>query len=168
MSTSSRTSQSIFLSLSCLVNRLFFARAHWGEEERAKGCQLERGRGCLPTIPTSIAFWKSSNQYFAKVEMKTAHPSKMQHVESWFSRGQSGDRYSEGRGLFEFLIRQLYSQRDPLSIRREIRTAVYRDNSGRRRHLKYAVNFFPKEKNEPMFTGSEVIPKLEQYQTPKF
>ena len=87
----------------------------------------------------------------------------MQHVESWFSRGQSGDRYSEGRGLFEFLIRQLYSQRNPLSAARYGQQFIEAKTPPQ-----FAVNFFPKEKNEPMFTGREVIPKLEQYQTPKF
>ena len=122
---------SFYLFLALSID--FFRQSALGGRGEGQGMSTGEREG-LSTNNTDInSVLESSNPYVAKVEMKTAHPSKMQHVESWFCRGQSGDRYSEGRGLFEFLIRQLYSQRDPLHC--EIRTTVYRGNNGRRRHL---------------------------------
>ena len=156
------------LKVACYQNLLGIFPNLFDFKLNCGGARDVNWREGLSTNNTDInSVLESSHPYIAKVEMKTAHPSKMQHVESWFSRPRTVERsIFRGKGIIWVSHSPTLLSTGP-SLRREIRTTVYRGNNGLRRHLN-SVNFFPREKNEPMFTGREVIPKLEQYQTPKF
>ena len=124
----------IYLSISflCLVNRLF-SPERIGERRGPRDVNWREGLSTNNTDINSVL--ESSHPYVAKVEMKTAHPSKMQHVESWFSRPRTvGRSIFRGKGIIWVSHSPTLLSTGP-SLRREIRTTVYRGNNGRRRHL---------------------------------
>ena len=77
----------------------FFRQSALGRGEgQARDVNWREGLSTNNTDINSVL--ESSHPYVAKVKMKTAHPSKMQHVESWFSRPRTVERsIFRGKGI---------------------------------------------------------------------